>query len=245
MKNIWKIVMGLVFASAVVAGCDDDYLVDGGKSNPLFDGNVMEFLEAHPEYFTKLVEVVRLAEMEDVLRNERVTFFAPPDPSIERSVNMLSEYVYRQLGQDRITSLDQIDPEVWREFLSMYVVRDKYLLKDIPQVDTTRLDAYGGQAFLTYDNTPMNLGVVYHDYVWTDGNTNRTVQYAGYRQLIISYVNDFVTKDMVNAYVTTSDIQPDNGAVHVLRYSGHYFGFDVGTFAAKAMSAGIKTASQP
>ena len=55
----------------------------------------------------------------------------------------------------------------------------------------------------------MNMGVVYYD--------ANNVKYAGARQIIYSYVYDFTIGDMKNAYVATSDIQPTNGVVHVLR----------------------------
>ena len=106
-------------------------------------------------------------------------------------------------------------------------------MKDIPQIDTTAIAAYPGQAFLSYGQQPMNMGVVYYD--------ANNVKYAGARQIIYSYVYDFTIGDMKNAYVATSDIQPTNGVVHVLRLTDHAFGFEPYLFATKAINATIET----
>ena len=46
---------------------------------------------------------------------------------------------------------------------------------------------------------------------------------------------------MQNDYVATSDIQPTNGVVHVLRLTDHAFGFEPYLFATKAINATIET----
>src|SRR5690606_14607239 len=91
---------------------------------------------------------------------------------------------------------------------------------------------YPGQAYVSFQGRTMNIGVVYHD---ANG-----IKYTGYRQLLYSYVNDFVNNDLTNAYVATSDIQPTNGVIHVLRFIDHKFGFDESLFISKAVAAGIE-----
>lgn len=235
MKSTLKVIPALLvaaFTSILTTNCQDDsYLHDGGTHNPYYEGTVMDYLESRPDYFKTLTEVIRIAGMEDVFQNEEITFFAPTDWSINGSVNYLSNYLYRYMGQDSIRDLRQIKPEIWREYLSMYIIPEKYLLKDIPQLDTTAVAAYPGQAYYSYGGRPMNMGVVYAD---ANG-----VKYAGYRQILYSYINDFATQDMKNAYVATSDIQPVNGAVHVIRFTDHSFGFYAREFALRAMNVGI------
>ena len=59
----------------------------------------------------------------------------------------------------------------------------------------------------------MNVGVVYFD--------AGEVQYAGYRQLYYSYMSNLANQEesMINVAVASSDIQPNNGVVHVLIFS--------------------------
>lgn len=197
----------------------------------------MEFLESRShkadpknDYFSDLIEIIKLAEMEDVFEKEQITFFAPTNWSIRKSVNLLSGAWY-QMGNDSIKSLKQIKSSVWKEYLSMYILKDRYLLKDIPQIDTTAISAYPGQTYITYGGVPMNAGVVY-------GDANG-VKYVGPRQILYSYVYDITVSDMTNAYIATSDIQPKNGVVHVIRLNNHDFGFDKVAFALKAIEEGI------
>jgi hypothetical protein len=219
---------GFLFLSACKK---DDYLVDGGKAKANYDGTILDYLKSRPDYFKELVEVIDYADMNDVLESKEVTFFAPTDWSINKSLKRLSDYRYNFLGQDSVTNIRQVKPEVWKELLSLYIVEDKYIAKDIPQLDTLLMDSYPGQAFVSYNGRPMNIGLVYND---ANG-----IRYAGYRQMLYSYVNNFVDKDMVNAYIATSDIQPKNGAIHVIRFTDHDFGFNVRNFIEKAIAGGI------
>lgn len=236
--KIWQLVIVIITAPIFMANCtNDDYLIDGGKSNPYFDGTIMEFLQSRSskddprnDYFSDLVEIIKLADMENVFEKENITFFAPTNWSIRRSVDMLNR-VWYQMGNDSIKSLKQIKPAVWRQYLSMYILKDKYALKDIPQIDTTAIAAYPGQTFISYGGLPMNAGVVY-------GDANG-VKYVGPRQILYSYIYDITISDLRNAYVATSDIQPKNGVVHVIRMTDHDFGFDKRLFAIKAMEEGI------
>ena len=168
----------------------------------------------------------------EVLEKDEITFFAPTDWSIQRSMRQLNNYWYNIEGKDSISQITQIKPEVWKELLSLYVVEESYLAKDIPQLDTVAMDAYAGQAYVTLNGRAMNMGIVYHD---ANG-----IKYAGYRQLLYSYVNDFGSNDLTNAYVATSDIQPTNGVVHVLRFIDHNFGFNETLFISKAIASGIE-----
>lgn len=236
LKSLPVLICAL-FLSVFMANCQDDsYLHDGGTHNPYYDGTVWEYLNSRPDYFKTLVEVIQIAGMEDVFRDEEITFFAPTDWSVKRSVNYLSGYLYKYMGKDSIKDLRQIKPEVWKEYLSLYIVKDKYLLKDIPQLDTAAVAAYPGQAYYSYGGRPMNVGVVYAE---ANG-----VKYAGYRQILYSYINDFTTQDMQNAYIATCDIQPVNGVVHVIRFIDHDFGFIKSDFRTKAINVGITPLDQ-
>lgn len=214
------------------ASCQNkDYLDDGGTADPYYNGTVMQFLESRPDLFTDLVEVIHYAEMDDIFDRDEITFFAPTDWSIRRSMEGLNDYWYNLQGRDSVSQITQVKPEVWRELLSLYIIEDRYVARDIPQLDTVAMDAYPGQAFVSYNERPMNMGLVHHD---ANG-----IKYAGYRQLLYSYVNDFVNSDLTNAYVATSDIQPINGVVHVLRFIDHDFGFNQSMFISEAVAAGI------
>jgi hypothetical protein len=231
IKNLISQMLLFVCLLCIISCQDKSYLDDGGSANPHYEGTVMQFLKSRPDLFTQLVEVIEYADMEDVFEDEQITFYAPTDWSIQRSLQYLNDYWYNVEGQDSVTQITQIKPEVWKELLSLYIVEESYLAKDIPQLDTVAMDAYAGQAYVSLNGRPMNMGLVYHD---ANG-----IKYAGYRQLVYSYVNDFVNNDLTNAYVATSDIRPTNGVVHVLRFTDHNFSFNESLFISMAIAAGI------
>lgn len=231
MKNIGKTVsvLCMVFLSAFsVTGCSDDYAIDGGTSNPYFDGNVMQYLESHPELFEDLVTVIKMTKWNDILSNEEVTFFAPSDFSIDRSVNYLNDALYNYNGKEKITELSQVNKSVWEDIIGMYVIEGKYRLNDIAQIDTVALSTYPGQTNFTYDKSyKMTMGVCY-------GEANG-IKYAGYRQVMYAYP-DLGLQNY--SYIASCNIEPHNGIVHVIRLD-HTFGFHQMLFAQKAMQAGI------
>lgn len=231
LKSIYLLLLAIICQLCATSCQDKSYLEDGGIADPYFNGTVMDFLESRPDLFEELVEVIHYADMEDVFERDEITFFAPTDWSIERSMERLNYNWYNLQGKDSVSRITQVKPEVWRELLSLYIIKDRYVLRDIAQLDTAAMGAYPGQAYVSYESRPMNMGVVYHD---ANG-----IKYAGYRQLLYSYVNDFVNNDLTNAYVATSDIQPINGVVHVLRFIDHSFGFNESMFISKAIAAGI------
>lgn len=233
LKSLPVVVLATICSICMVNCQDDSYLQDGGTHNPFYAGSVMDYLESFPDsnYFTDLVSVIKYAGLDSVLRNDSVTFFAPTDWSIRSSVNALSRQLYLYSGKDSVKDLRQVRPAVWREYLSMYIIPGKYRLKDIPQLDTANVKAFPGQAYYSYGRKPMNIGVMYYD---AGG-----VKYAGPRQVIFSDVTDFTSMDMINAYVSTSDIQPVNGVIHVINFTRHTFGFSSKDFSQKAIDQGI------
>ncbi|WP_270089214.1 fasciclin domain-containing protein [Sphingobacterium sp. SYP-B4668] len=223
----------------LLSACKKDYYQDGGIHDPKFNGTIMDFLESRPELFDTLVRIVKIAGLEPTLENEEITFFAPPNASIGKTLRSLNRNLYLD-GRDTVVELEQIKPSVWKHFLGMYMMRDKYILKDFPQLDTLNMIAFPGQIYLTYNDEPMNVGVIYNDVITTNSEgVKQIVKYAGYRQLHISSMNSFSISGLGVAPVATSDIQPHNGSVHVLQFSKHGFGFNNRDFIDKVYATGV------
>lgn len=204
-----------------LAACkNDDYYVDGGKANPNFSGNIMQYLESNPAKFDTIVQIVKLAGLEEVLSKEEVTFFAPTDEVIRRTIgtvnrtlndsqrNKLNQKLF-DAGRDTIQQFSDVPQNIWRKYLSRYIFKGKHVLKDYPQIDYGLKELYPGGFYYTYTNELANIGVVY--------NAVNNVRYTGYRQLGISFIPDPSNPERYfAAAVATSDVQPSNGAVHVL-----------------------------
>lgn len=232
MNILKKITPVCLLMLAFVACQKTDYYKDSGIHDPNFKGTVMQYLESKPEYFDTLVQVIKLASMEDVFSKDEITFFAPSDSCFAQSLKVLNQSLLMN-GRDTIKELGQINPQVWKNELSMYIFRGKKLLNDYPQLDLNKIAVFPGQSYESYAGRAMNIGVVY--------NNAGGVEYSGYRQLVISFIPSLAAPrdGWVNAFVASSNIQPTNGVVHVLRFQDHYFGFDPSDFAQNAIDQGI------
>ena len=213
----------------------NDYYVDSGTSNPKFNGTVMEYLQSKTGVFDTTVQVIKLAGMEKVFTNDTITFFAPNNICIR---NLVAFYNARQssLGKDTVRKLSDIDTSVWRNLVSLYVFKGARKLADFHQLDISVLNSFPGGMYVSYNGRPMNIGVKYND--------EGSIKYAGYRSLNISYIKDLTNPyflgtttwtgngNWIIARVTSSDIQPTNGVVHVIAFSNpdHNLGFDTNYF---------------
>lgn len=236
--NFVKYICGFFIIGLIVSSCKKDSYLDSGTFAPVYDGTVLEYLNTRPELFDSLLKVIKLADLEDALDQDGVSFFAPPSFCIEKSVWRLNAYLYSQ-GRDTITDLAQVHPAVWREYLSMYILNDTYLLKDIPQLDTLNLNVFPGQGFVALGGQNMNVGVLYNDVVTKNSQgVEQVVTYGGYRQLYLSAVRGSANAGgsgyLLNAPVATSDLRTRNGVIHVLMIQRHSFGFYTPEFVASA-----------
>lgn len=235
MKNTIKryikpVAICSVLLTMMVASCkQDDYYQDGGKADPKFNGTVLQYLQSNPKFDT-IAQIVKLAGLEDMFSNEEITFFCPTDEVIRRTIgrvggrpdfpndpyiNGLNQFLFNQ-GKDTIRTFEDVPGSMWRKYMLRYVFKGKNVLKDYPQIDFNLKQLYPGGFYYTWNNDLCNIGVVY--------NPVNGVKYTGYRQLCISFVRDISNPNQslfYTAAVATSDVQPTNGAVHVLAISGN------------------------
>lgn len=223
-KYIVPVVCSAMLIVTVSSCSKDKYYKDGGLANPKFNGTILQYLQSKPQFDT-IAQVVKLAGMEDVFSKENITFFAPTDevirrtigqvftndPMLNRSTPTLNQQLYA-LHKDTIQKLSDISPALWRKYLMRYMLKGSYYLKDFPQLDFNLRPLYPGGYYYGYNGSDLsNIGVVFF--------TANTVKYSGYRQLCIASVTD--PSNPQNYYygaaaVASSDIQPTNGVVHSL-----------------------------
>ena len=214
------LVLLLLATAALVPGCKKDYYQDSGKQSGVMTLSSLEFLDTKPFYFDSLVQIIHLAGMDQLLTDSSVTFFAPTDHSIAKAMNVLNAERYNKF-QDSV-QLSEIPSEVWQHYLSRYVFKGKFMLKDILRKDNGNLNRYPGMNMLSYDGYIMNLGVFFTDYEGT--------QDVGPRYLTITDIGDLAAPRNYTSNVATSDIQTRNGIIHVLD-DNHAFSFSVSEFA--------------
>lgn len=248
MKKIWKYTFLLLMVVSLFVACKKEDYIDTGIHEAKFNGTIWNYLESRPDLFDTLMVALKVAKLDDVLKNDEVTFFAPPDPCILKSVWILNQQLFRS-GQDSITKLEQIRPEVWRKYLSRYIFKGKNVAKDYRQIDTLNLAAFPGGVYKNVAGGDMNIGVLYNDVVSKNESSGGTqvIKYAGYRRLYLNYPYSISVPEEIEGYfvpfitapVATSDIQPTNGVLHVLQFSKHSFGFQNYEFANEAYLLGV------
>ncbi len=235
MKHMNRSIVIAVIISTISFGCQKkDYFTDTGKHTPTYQGTVLDYLKSKPQMWDSLLKVIRIAGMEDVFKNDKITFFAPADSCINSTIYALNLYLDFK-GKPRITKLEQIKPEVWKKQLCRYLFKDARSMNDYPQLDPGNLSAYPGQIYSSYLGDIMNIGVIYND---AGG-----VKYAGYRQLIISFIPSVSAPRDYNSWypaiVASVNVAPTNGYVHALNYRFHFFGFGPSQFIEDVIDKGI------
>jgi hypothetical protein len=224
----------------------DEYYIDGGRANPDYQGNMLQYLKDKKVPFDTVAQIVKLAGMEDQFSKEDFTFFAFDDDVIKRTIGdihtndrnknprllSLNQLLY-EAGKDTVKTLDQISPLIWRKYLQRYMFKGVNALKDYPQIDMDLKSIYPGALHYDYNNDVSNIGVVY--------NSANGIKYIGYRQLVFSYIPD-ISKPNDNwyiSYIASSDIKPTNGMIHSLRYQGAYLGFSLYEFFNDVYNTGL------
>lgn len=235
-------IIGYAFITMLLFGlgsCKKDaYYKDGGLAQAKFDGSIIDYLDSKPREFDSIAKIIRLAGLEEDFKTKEFTFFAPRDENIKRLIGRAKSnsiidqssvnWLLYNLGRDTIKTLADVDSAIWRKYLLRYMFNGKRKLMDYPQIDFDLLNVYKGQNYTSFANTVCNIGVVYNDAINDSDKNNITrLKYMGYRQLYISYIPDISRpNEWRSCPVASSDIQPDNGVVHVIDYTKAQFGFN-------------------
>jgi len=205
--------------------CKKDYYVDGGLAEAKYDGSIYDYLSSKPYLFDSVVQIIDLAGLKDVLSSDTVTFFCPTDQAIGDAMDALNDYRYGVV-EDSV-HIEDVSAEVWKKFLSMYILKGKYTAATFPRVDPDNIFSYPGINYVMLNGYVLNIGLIYNDYGGAEAVGARILNVTD-----ITY-NPSNYKEDPRIQVMTSDIQPNNGVLHVLR-NKHVFGFRGGEFTRVA-----------
>lgn len=220
MKRLHLIVAVLI-TTLLLNACKKDYYVDGGLADPHYNGSIYDYLVNTPYWFDTISYIIDRAGMKEILQRDTVTFFSPTDDAVKVVMNALNEYRYYNV-QDSV-HLQDIDPEVWKHFLSMYILKGKYLAKQFARVDPVNVYAYPGINYVMDGGYVLNIGLIYQNYNNVEAVGPRIIRLTDITYDPQNFQNN------PSIIVATSDIQPKNGVLHVLN-NNHVFGFRGGTF---------------
>ena len=225
IKFGWQIAGFLLVTVLLLNACKKDYYIDGGQADPHYNGSIYDYLKNQPYWFDTVTYIIERAGMKEMLQNDEVTFFSPTDDAVKTVMQSLNDYRYRNVKDS--AHLEDIDPEVWRYFLSMYVLKGKYLAKQFARVDPVNIYAYPGINYVMEGGYVLNIGLIYQNYNGVEAVGARIIRLTD-----ITYdPQNFQNNPSIR--IATSDIQPKNGVLHVLNNS-HVFGFRGGNFVRMA-----------
>jgi len=217
----------LLMLVTIVTSCQkkEDYFKDGGISKANYDGSIYDYLKSHPYWFDTVTYIIDQAGMREMFEEDTITFFSPTDDAVEVAMEALNDYRYTHV-EDSV-HIEDIDPHIWRYFLSMHVLKGKFLAKDFARVDPDNIYAYPGIDYFTSEGFIVNIGLVYGDYKGVKDVAARIIRLTD----ITADPEHF--RNCPSVTVMTSDIQPQNGVLHVLNNS-YALGFQVDRFVNMA-----------
>lgn len=226
MKKIIASMLLLLAGGILFISCKKEYYKDGGLANPVYNGTIYEYLTEKTLYFDSVRHIIDLAGMKEMFTKDTITFFAFTDDAIKSAMDDLN--AQRFANREDSVTMDDLGPEVWKQFISMYVLRGKRLAGSFPRVARENIRAFPGINYVMLNGYILNIGLEYENY--------RGVEAIGARILYLTDVT-FDPQDFrknIAVRVASSDIQPKNGVIHALNYL-HTLGFRPAEFRRVAL----------
>ena len=204
MKRIlFLICLGFVFYS-----CEkDDYLVDGGLSNPNVGTTTFEFFQSHQQLDTLALLIERAGLVEET--NSESTFFAPNNLSIKNYVQeILTEM--RRIDPQAEYTVNDIPQDTLEKYMGGYIIPQQIKREDLTQQGEIYTAINGEERKISLEpvqdfNGPLGTPPEYVFFTYKGGDT-----WDPWNQL----------EDDTKIRVRTSDLVSTNGVIHVLQ-GGH------------------------
>jgi hypothetical protein len=211
-----KISIFLIAASIIYSCGTKQIVIDTGVANPVFPGNMMQYLRSDNYNWGLTVEVIERAGLTDLFEGKvdtlpQITFWGPKSASILR---FLLDSQYKDPSNGVFLSVSDMPVEMCRTLILKHVVKGKHLKDNI---------AYRNRDY--YISAPQQDGGT--DFTCLSGNVVRAYleksAYAGVPDAGPVHLKLFSLDLDREVPVATPNIQPSNGVVHALNY-GNEFG---------------------
>lgn len=201
----------LVIIAALISGCNDGYLDDGGVHDPYYDMTTYEFLQTNP-IFDTLVYLIDKAGLKETINGD-VTFFAPTDYSIKDYVKTKRADIIAQFPFEDFT-LDDIPVQDIRDSLLMYLIPGKINRDDMSEdgkIYTTLMGNKVAVHLTPLQDEYADLMTVWPEYVYFT-----TIVGEG-----LDAPDEAVPEEEVDKRnrIQTSGIETNTGAIHVIENS--------------------------
>lgn len=203
MKNL---LLAIILLALIFPSCNDDYYTDGGLADGELNMTTYDFIKSRPDMFEKLIWVIDQNNLKDEINKEGTTLFTPKDESI---------VAYLERRQLESVQLDKLPPEEVDTLgmtLEMYMFPYEIMRDDLsPKM----------KEYVSVSDHLMGITLKIEPYNEIPGFGPSTVILSGPARYNAGSSQGF--RD--NAEVATSNLESSNGVIHVLRQTGHIFGF--------------------
>ncbi|GEP89601.1 Fasciclin domain-containing protein [Chitinophaga terrae (ex Kim and Jung 2007)] len=210
MRKLLPFIGMLLIAGTLFTSCKKEYYKDGGLANPKYNGTMFQFLQNNKDLFDTITYIIEKAGLKDTIEKGDVTFFCPTDQSVVDAMNMLNQSRYYNY-EDSIQLAD-VPASVWKTFLERYILEGKHLAKQFARIDPNNIYAYPGINYVTVGGYILNIGLIYDNYGGVEAVGARTIRVTDIGFDPTNFLNN------PSSMVMTSDIQPTNGVLHVLKF---------------------------
>ncbi len=196
-------------ASTIMVSCNKDTGYYAAKvEDKSFKGDTYQYLKSKPGVFDSLIKVIDRLGYQDILKNDSITLFAPPNQCFELVLNNLNNL--RRQSELEPLSLSNVNALHLDTMMSQYIIKGVHSTQSLDLQD-------GVSLFGVKYNYPMNarLGKSSSSGYIEGGAQNVLFQNTN-RSALVNYWTSTTT--------TSNNIKTNNGIVHVLS-SDHVFGF--------------------
>lgn len=178
--------------------CSDYNFVKTGLSNGVFEGNMLEYMQAHPYDWDSTVLMIKRGKLEYLFEGkDSITFFGPTNHSIRR-----------YMLNNNIDMIDDMDEEFCREIILRHVLKGKKMRDEFAeglQPNDDSVIGKGGERLTLMGGNNI--------WIYTFKDSYAGVEGAGPVVLRLSSIE---MNKKIN--VASTNIEPNNGVVHALGY---------------------------
>ncbi len=203
MKNV---LIAIILLIIILPSCEEDYFLDGGLANGELNMSTYDFIKSRPDMFEKLLWIIDNNNLKDKINKEGSTFFPPQDGSIVAYLEA------RQVESVQLEKLPQAEIDTLAMNVELYLFPFEVMRKDL----STNMKEY-----VSINDNLMGITLFVQPYQEIPGFGPSHIILTG----PVRPVKDSQTGIRRAAIVATSDLESTNGVVHVLKHTGHIFGF--------------------
>lgn len=211
MKKIHVCFIAFLLLIVTVACEKGNYYYEGYQNTiKTYDGNIYQYLENNKGVFDSLLLVLdRIYPLQDSLKKEGVTLFAPTNQSFQLALQNLN--AQRKLANKKPLYLEDVKRDVLDTLISRYMFTDEITTENIRLLKDGRLKKSMNYQYEMH----VKYGVL---------NASGYVG-GGQQQIVFTDPNNSIFERYWEKSVTNSvNIHTNNGIIHILTPS-HNFGF--------------------